>query len=203
MNTTQIERRRTEILNAAYKLFAEKGYHATNISDIAGELKIGHGTFYRYFKNKLDIFAHVLDDVIQRVAEVVSEEDPFSTNDLAEYREQCGRIGARLLDVFMADPHLSRVIFYEALGIDEELNEKVLSAFEVFAGFTAKYLENGVNKGFLRPDMAIDETAHAINAVVFEGARRVLRADDRQASADAWVNATVSLMFEGLGKSER
>ena len=40
-----VEYRRRQILQAAEKVFSEKGYHQTNIADIARELKIGHGTF--------------------------------------------------------------------------------------------------------------------------------------------------------------
>ena len=47
--------RTKEILDAAYKVFSEKGYHDAGIADIAAELQIGHGTIYRYFKNKADI----------------------------------------------------------------------------------------------------------------------------------------------------
>jgi len=199
MNDELIQRRRGDILAASYKVFARKGYHATNISDIAAELKIGHGTFYRYFKNKLDIFSHVLEDVMNRIAETVSREDPAATGSMQEYREQCVRIGQQLLQLFMEDPQLSKMIFYEALGIDEELNARIVAAFDTFAEFTARYLENGVSKGFMRADLAIDETAHAINALVFEGARRVMRSEDRDRAAALWVKATVGLIFDGLG----
>src|SRR5581483_1391867 len=40
---------RREIIDAAFTCFAENGYHATGIADIAARLGIGHGTFYRYF----------------------------------------------------------------------------------------------------------------------------------------------------------
>ena len=56
--------RRRDILDAARTLFASKGYQATNIADVADRLKMGHGTFYRYFKNKRDIFSHVIDEIV-------------------------------------------------------------------------------------------------------------------------------------------
>jgi len=51
-------------LDASERIFAEKGYHATGIANIATELGIGHGTFYRYFKSKHDIALHVFDSVM-------------------------------------------------------------------------------------------------------------------------------------------
>ena len=56
-------------------------------ADIAAELGIGHGTFYRYFRNKHDIAAHVLDRVVERVAAGALEEDPEASDTLEEYRE--------------------------------------------------------------------------------------------------------------------
>ena len=93
MNKDRIEKRRNEILAAAFEVFAEKGYHATKISDIAEKLKIGHGTFYRYFRNKLDIFSAVIDNVFIELVSAISDEPPDLTDDLESYRRQIRRIG--------------------------------------------------------------------------------------------------------------
>ena len=55
------ETKRQLILEEALTVFAEKGYHGANIADIAQRLGMGHGTFYRYFLNKHDLFVGVLD----------------------------------------------------------------------------------------------------------------------------------------------
>ena len=43
------------ILNAALKLFAEKGYHGTSINDIAKAANISKGLAYNYFESKKQI----------------------------------------------------------------------------------------------------------------------------------------------------
>lgn len=48
--------RRGEILEAATKVFAEKGYDGTRMSDIAEQAGITKGTIYLYFTNKEDVF---------------------------------------------------------------------------------------------------------------------------------------------------
>ena len=58
--------RRQEILDAELKVVSEKGYPQTTISDTAAELKMGHGTIYRLFKNEQEIASAVLDEVITR-----------------------------------------------------------------------------------------------------------------------------------------
>lgn len=47
--TKEPEERRKEILNAAIKVFSEKGYEKTSITDIAKSIDIAQGLCYRYF----------------------------------------------------------------------------------------------------------------------------------------------------------
>lgn len=47
---------RQRLLDAARKLFVERGYHATRPQDISREAGLGHGTFYLHFKDKQDCF---------------------------------------------------------------------------------------------------------------------------------------------------
>ena len=190
--------RRQQILDAAYKIFAEKGYHQTGIADIATELGLGHGTFYRYFQNKLDIFDNVVDMVIQRIGGVVAVENPSATDSLDAYREQTERIGRRLFDLFTLDEHLSKVLFYEALGITPELNAKVQEAMDQFGRLTEMYLTNGVSKGFLAPDLDTHVTARAINAMIFEGLRQSTLASTAVDVREAWMKAVIRLMFQGM-----
>ena len=55
------EERKTKILESAVKLFKEKGYEHTVVSDIVKEAGIAQGTFYLYYKSKDDIFVAVLE----------------------------------------------------------------------------------------------------------------------------------------------
>jgi len=54
------EQRRLAILKAAAKVFSEKGYHQTRISDITARAKMGHGTVYRFFKSKRELASQVV-----------------------------------------------------------------------------------------------------------------------------------------------
>ena len=195
-----IKKRRNEILLAAYQVFAKKGYHSTNVADIAAELNIGHGTFYRYFENKLDVFTHVIDFVIQRIVETLASENPHLTHNIEDYREQCVRIGRSLFSLFIQDPHLSSLIFVEAIGISATIDQKLQNAFDLLGQFTQQYLENGLQKGFLRPGLNTRVTAFAINTMIFEGARNLLRAENRDAAVEEWIEAIISLMFDGVSK---
>jgi AcrR family transcriptional regulator len=49
------ERRRSDIIEAAEKLFFSRGYESVTMDDIAKETELARGTLYLYFKNKDDI----------------------------------------------------------------------------------------------------------------------------------------------------
>lgn len=71
-----------QILQAAEKLFAKKGFYPTTIDEIAKEAKSAKGTIYLYFNNKEDLFFSVietkLDLLLNKIQEAV--ENPGSAS---------------------------------------------------------------------------------------------------------------------------
>lgn len=59
------EERREELLDAATRLFAERGVAATAVSDIVRAVGVSQGTFYWYFESK----EAVVDAVVERVSD--------------------------------------------------------------------------------------------------------------------------------------
>jgi AcrR family transcriptional regulator len=58
-----ITARRLQILEAAARVFASKGFHATTIKDIAKDAGIADGTIYNYFANKTALLFGLLDQM--------------------------------------------------------------------------------------------------------------------------------------------
>jgi len=56
----EISKRQWDILDAATKIFAEKGYAGSRTSDIAKEANVAEGTIFRYFKTKKDLLVGLL-----------------------------------------------------------------------------------------------------------------------------------------------
>ena len=117
-----------------------------------------------------------------------------------EYRAQVWRIGRRLYALFAADPALARLVFFDLATVDERLRERHREALDRFADYTAAYLRNGQERGFLRADLDARVTARVVNGMVFEGAAQVARDPAAVALRDAWIRAVVTLMFDGLAR---
>lgn len=189
------EARREEILDAAQRIFAERGYHETGIADIAAELGIGHGTFYRYFDNKQDIAAQVLERAIMEIAAALSDEDPTSSNTVDEYREQTRRIMFNMFELLDSRPEAFNLLHVQSLAIDVEA---LHTSFEAYSGYTEAFLTNGIKKGFLRKDMDVEITAQALTGLIFEGTRRAIAEDAPRETWTRWIEAGVALMFDGV-----
>ena len=54
------EVRRREILDAAEKLFEQKGFQRTTISDIAQAMNVAQGMLYYYFKSKEELLGDIV-----------------------------------------------------------------------------------------------------------------------------------------------
>ena len=55
---------------AALKIFLQKGYDATSISDVVAECKITKGGIYHHFKNKEELFIEAIDYLFDRFEEL-------------------------------------------------------------------------------------------------------------------------------------
>lgn len=70
---------REEIFDTAEQMFAELGYHATSVRDIAKALDLRAGTLYNHFSSKEDVLWHIVNraaDQFLEAAEQVAEEEP-------------------------------------------------------------------------------------------------------------------------------
>lgn len=75
----EAEERRNEILDAAEKLFSEKGFDGTSTNDILDEVGIARGTLYYHFKSKEDILdamiGRMTGRLIKKAAEITEQKE--------------------------------------------------------------------------------------------------------------------------------
>src|SRR5215211_6324497 len=59
--TERGRRTRAALIDAARRVFAERGYIDATIADITAAAEVAHGTFYTYFESKRDLFHEVVE----------------------------------------------------------------------------------------------------------------------------------------------
>jgi TetR/AcrR family fatty acid metabolism transcriptional regulator len=151
--------RRRQILGAAVKVFAEKGFHAARVGDIAEEAGVAYGLVYHYFKSKDElletIFRTTWTDMLARVREVEASGAPAT--------EAVRQVTALLLRTWRRDPDLVRVLVREVTRsqhVQREVQE-ISEAMEVLENIVRRGQEAGEFQRELEPRLA---------AVVFYGA---------------------------------
>ncbi len=84
------EARRREVVDAAARLFAERGYDGTSISDLAAATGLAAGGLYHYIEGKDDLLIAICDELLEPLLEraraIVAAEAPPVTQlrDLVE-----------------------------------------------------------------------------------------------------------------------
>jgi AcrR family transcriptional regulator len=61
-----------ELIDAACRIFAVRGYHAANIDAVVAEAGFARGTFYKYFRDKLDLLTAVAEEACADLVEVLA-----------------------------------------------------------------------------------------------------------------------------------
>jgi len=106
------ERTAGRILDAAERLFGERGYDGTALRDVADAVGIRTPSLYNHFESKERLYAAVLDRSIKpvlamldRVVEAPTEEQPGPAEMIAA-----------VMDLLTAHPHLPRLLLHETLA---------------------------------------------------------------------------------------
>jgi len=66
------DEKRELILQTALELFADKGYYATSISNIANKAGISQGLLYSYFKSKEDLLHVLFDNYLKLMSNMIN-----------------------------------------------------------------------------------------------------------------------------------
>lgn len=181
---------RAALVNAARRLFAEKGYMATKTEEIVAAAGVGtRGALYHHFEDKralfLAVFEQVEDDLLADSAEL------DFTGSAVDMLRAASR---QFLESSMV-PHVQRILLIEGpavLGWDQwrKLEESYgLGALRGLLGAIAA-------EGNIRPDL-VDVLAHMVLASLDEAALYIAHADDQPAARDQAI-AGIEQLINGL-----
>jgi TetR/AcrR family fatty acid metabolism transcriptional regulator len=141
--------KRRRILDAAITVFADKGYHATRISDIAQHAEIAYGLVYHYFKNKekiLDtIFLERWGGFIDAVQAIADDE--------RSVEEKLLSIASVTLTAYRRRPEWVKILVFEIQRTQRFSDpERVRVVGQLFHLIT-RILREGQERGELREDL--------------------------------------------------
>lgn len=158
----QGERSRQVIVEAATRLFAQKGYRATSIADLTAATGLTRGAFYHHFDAKDALFRAVVDHVRTTWAQTVGAQISASDDALEQLASLIGG-HARLIS---SRPELCLVITglsEEIRGSEPELADALHGVYRELIAVVEQLLAAGQDAGQVRRD--IDPHLVAIDIV--------------------------------------
>ena len=190
--------RRKQILDAATKVFAEKGFHRATIKDIARVAGIADGTIYTYFASKTDVLLgilHRLNESTEREQQLTLESEQDMRSFFTSYLRQRMALLWPNAEVFQA-------VLPEML-VNEELRELYYQQVLVptFTVAERSFQTQSATEQVRKIDVAL--TVRAIAGMLFGLLTFQLLGDE--VIAQRWEElpeVLTSLLFDGLQSSK-
>jgi AcrR family transcriptional regulator len=145
--TSAVEDKRQQLLGAAVRVFARKGFHASRVGDIAEEAGVAHGLLYHYFKSKDQVLEAVFHEnwsiLIARIESVEETDEPAA--------DQIRHIAAIVLRTWLHLPDVVRVVIQE-FGRSPELGERI-GELTLPIDALQRVIARGIERGEFRKDI--------------------------------------------------
>jgi TetR/AcrR family transcriptional regulator, fatty acid metabolism regulator protein len=159
VRATGSEEKRRQILDAAVRVFARRGFHTSRVGDIAEEAGVAHGLLYHYFSSKDDVLETVFREnwavLLERIGAVEESGEPA--------RDQLRHVAVILLRTWLHEPDVVRVLVRE-IARSPEVQDRIGELVKPI-GSIRRIIERGIQSGEFRSDLD-----PALAAVVFYGA---------------------------------
>lgn len=154
------ERTRADILVAAERQFARRGYDATRMEDVAEAVGVKRAALFYHFRDKRALYDTVIEDafgaLVARLDEAFSVRSPIAT---------ClERAVEAWVDALVARPTLARLILRHAAEAEERPGQGLFPAAERIVRTGWALFEEGRASGELRP--LHDDPFHTASALI-------------------------------------
>jgi TetR/AcrR family fatty acid metabolism transcriptional regulator len=147
---------RERILEAAERLFAEKGFHETAMDEIVRASKVSKGGVYFHFPSKEELFFALLDKLADALQREVQRE-------IARRRGAVAKIQGALevvLRTLTSQRYLAQIILRQGHGLGPSFERKRLEIYSRFARLIKENLDEALAEGSI-PPINTEITAYA------------------------------------------
>lgn len=201
MSYMRSEARQRQILSHAKKVFAERGYHAANVSHICEAAGIGRGTLYQYFANKQAVLTAILRETLDRARTLMLKQSRSITYPPPEQVTRAAAITAstrqlrRVLEIVFDDADTLRILLREAVGLDAAVEAILAEIDDALIAIVEHDLRLAHASGYVR-DLDARAAATMIVGSVEKLGLAALRSD---AHVDLDKLAREATMFHAIG----
>ena len=148
--------RRRELLDAAVRVFARKGFRAARVGDIAEEAGVAHGLLYHYFRSKDEVLETIFRDTWSALA---AEAERIEVSGVP-LREQLRRFARLYLGSWLVTPDVIGVLVRE-IARSPQVGARVEEIAGVFRTLQ-RMIEAAKERGDVRGDCDVTFATWAV-----------------------------------------
>ena len=188
--------RRAQIKESALRVFSDSGYHNTSVSDLVSAAGVARGTFYLYFDSKDAIFLELLDDLVTHLRANIVGVDRSPEAPPMEKQLQ-GTI-MRILETVVTNRPLTRIIFREAIGLHEAVDQRMRQFDDDLHSYVARALRLGQAVHLLQPQLDLEVSAACVVGSLRELVNRLVVVSDADIDLERVANGIIEHHMQGL-----
>jgi TetR/AcrR family fatty acid metabolism transcriptional regulator len=181
------------ILNAAIRIFAERGFFNAQVADVARAAGIAAGTVYLYFRSKDDLLVSIFDRTMR---EAIAE-GRTALKDVSEPIERLRRIARLHLDRLGRDRDLAVVFQVELRQSTKFMEHFSSTGVRTYLGVIRDVIADGQAAGTFRRDLNPTVAAKIVFGALDEMATNWILSRRRYALAGE-ADTVVDLLVHGL-----
>jgi TetR/AcrR family transcriptional regulator, cholesterol catabolism regulator len=151
-------RRRDEVIDAAARIFHEKGYAAASIQDVADELGMLKGSLYHYIDSKQDLLFAIIEDVHRRTMDELEQWLTLEGGALVRLR---AFLHGQVLG-YCRNVQRVGVFLQDLRSLSEEQRARILSERDRYDRVVRDLIRAGQEEGVIDPDVDPKLAAMAI-----------------------------------------
>lgn len=146
--------RRRQILDAAIRVFARQGFHASRVADIADEAGVAYGLVYHYFRSKGQVMTELFTERWSLLLDAIDEADRRDVSPRAKLDAVAGFI----IESYRRDPELMQVIIVEVTRAANSFGRthlpEISRAYESIAKIVSDAQASGEFRSDIDPQLA-------------------------------------------------
>lgn len=158
----KVSKTRDKILEAAIKLFAEKGFNGTTTKEIAEKAGVNEALIFRYFSTKRDLYGAIIERKIKEDPKIELPLETFkgTKDDWLIFKS----LGARMFECVEKDPSFLRLLHFSALE-GHELSDMFLDTYvQHLRTLLSDYIDERISDGAFK-DMDSHLAARAFSGM--------------------------------------
>jgi AcrR family transcriptional regulator len=200
------QKRRRTIIRASLRVFSRKGYETTALDEVAREAGLAKGTLYLYFKDKEDLYFHVMLSVLERLEAFITKQISDSQNPL----DKLAAVARAQIGFFADNPHYFRLFMAafnpEMATIHKKLLGPIFEKRQRLGEYLHDLVEEGKKKQLIRGDIDTPDVVLSYMGMVNQAVQSAcmprfeLNAqDDPTTSPARKAGSIMKILLQGIG----